>query len=141
MAGYFLCVVPRIAPTGIGTQVDHTGIDRQAMVFNRSSDIASHTEGHGQVGAVCGLKFGVDQYFFTCDVDADEAVDVSCFDCGLLCVEDVYDFDLVVSECEAYEVFGVVLDEIFGDGVIFGHVKYPESEGMNFSLNSQNSSK
>ena len=54
---------------------------------------------------------------------------MSCFNGVLLCVEDVEDFYIVLSECEADEVFGVGLDDVFRDGVIFGHAGCPESDG------------
>lgn len=38
------------------------------------------------------------------NVDADEAIGVSCFNRGLLCVEYVKDLDIVSSKCEADKV-------------------------------------
>ena len=33
-------------------------------------------------------------------------------------------------KCEADEVFGIGLDEMFGDGIIFGHVRCLASDGV-----------
>ena len=63
-------------------------------------------------------------------MDADEAIGVSCFNRVLLCVEYVEDFYIVLSECETNEVFGVGLNEVFRDGVIFGHVRCLVSDGV-----------
>ena len=60
-------------------------------------------------------------------MDADEAIGMSCG--GLLRVEHVEDFNIVSSECESEEVFGVGLDEVFRDGVIFSHASCLGSEG------------
>ena len=62
-------------------------------------------------------------------MDANEAISMLCFNRVLLCVEDVEDFYIVLSKCEADKVFGIGLDEMFGDGVIFGHVECPRSDG------------
>ena len=58
-----------------------------------------------------------------------KAIGMSCFNRGLLCVEDVEDFYIVLFKREADEVFGIGLDEIFGDRIIFGHVRCLASDG------------
>ncbi len=72
-----------------------------------------------------------------------EAIGVSCFNGSLLCVEYVEDLDIVSSKCESNEVFGIGLDEMFGDGVIFGHVRCLASDGVSAwdTRNSQTQSK
>ena len=46
----------------------------------------------------------------------------------LLCVEYVQDLYIVLFKCESDEVFGIGLDQIFGDRVVFGHVECPGSD-------------
>ena len=53
-----------------------------------------------------------------------------CINRVLLCVEYVQDFYIVLSKRESDEVFGIGLDEMFGDGFVFGHVKYLASDGV-----------
>ncbi len=63
----------------------------------------------------------MDQGLFVADLHADEAVGAAGFDGVLLSVNHVDDLDVVLLEGEAGEVVGVGLDELFGDGVEFGH--------------------
>ena len=124
-AGYFLNKVPRIALACTAPQIDHTGINRQVVLFYRTYHIARHAERHR--GIVSGLKLSMDQCLLALNMDADEAIGMSCG--GLLCVKDVEDFNIVSSDCESDEIFGVGLDEMFGDGVIFSHARCPGSDG------------
>ena len=62
VAGKLLDVISRIVLTRIGTQVNDVGIDRQAMMLNGASDIASHAARHRRIGAVGGLNFVNMQY-------------------------------------------------------------------------------
>ena len=120
MTGQVLDIVSLIVLSRIGTQVDHAGIDGQAMRLNGSDDIARHSDGHSRIGG--GLKFVVYQCLLACNHDFDEAVHVVCLCCGLFCVEYVEDLDILVSECELDEVLRVFLDEVFRDGIVLGHV-------------------
>ncbi len=86
--------VSRVVLACIGTQVDHAGIDGQAMLLNGSDDVARHSDGHSWVRG--GLKFVVYECFFTSNLDADEAIHVMC--CRLFCVEGAEDLDIFASE-------------------------------------------
>ena len=102
-------------------------------MLNRTYNIASHA--HRWIVSRlkllrCRLRLCVMyQCLLARDMDADEAIGVSCFKRGLLSVEYVEDFYILMSKCELDEVFGIGLDEMFGDGVIFGHVGCPGSDG------------
>ena len=55
------------------------------------------------------------------DAHADEAIGAMGFNRGLFGVEYIEDFDVVLLEGEAGEVLGIGMDEVFGDGIEFGH--------------------
>ena len=63
----------------------------------------------------------MNQRLLAADLHADEAVSAMGFDRGLLGVNDVDHFKVVLVESEAGEVVGVGVDEMFGDGIEFGH--------------------
>ena len=96
-------------------------------MLNRTYNIASHAARHRWI--VSRLKLVMHQCLLARDMDADEAIGVSCFKRGLLSVEYVEDFYILMSKCELDEVFGIGLDEMFGDGIIFGHVRCLASDG------------
>ena len=129
VAGTLLNIVPWIGLSRIGTQVNDVRIDRQTVMLNGASDIPCHATRHGGIGAVRGLKFMVYQYFFVADSHADEAVAATGFHRGLLCFDDFNDLDIVSCKSEAGEVIGIVLNEVFGDGVNICHKRCPGSEG------------
>ena len=87
---------------------------------NSAPDIAGHALRHGWV-AVGGLKLVMNQRLLAADAHADEAVSTVGFDGGLLGVDHVDHFKVVLVEGEAGEVAGVGVDEMFGDGIEFGH--------------------
>ena len=63
----------------------------------------------------------MDQCLLAADLHVDEAVGAVGFDGGLLGVNDAENFDIVLVEGEAGEVMGIGVDEMFGDGIEFGH--------------------
>ena len=98
-------------------------------MLNGASDIASHAARHGQMRAVGGLKLIVYQRLFVADSHADEAIGLSRFNGELLRFNDFNDLDVVSREDKMCEVVGIVLNEVFGDGVNVCHKRCPGSEG------------
>ena len=115
-----LNIVSRIVTAGLWTQIDDVGIDRQAVLLNAASDIANHAAIHGRA-TIGSLKLVMDQCLFAADAHADEAIGAMGFNGGLLGVENVEHFQVVVLEGEASEVCRVGVDEMFGDGIKLGH--------------------
>ena len=87
VTGTFLKMVPWILSPRIGTQVEDAGKNRQAMAFNGAPDIAGHASRHGDMGAVGGLKFGMDQHLLAADTYAKGAVGAGGLRGWLLVVE------------------------------------------------------
>ena len=99
-----LDIVPGIVLPRIGTQVDHIGINRQAVLPNSMSNIARHAAWHGWIGAVRGLKLVVDQYLLVIDTHANQAIGLACFNSVLFCVNDCKNFNVLAPEGESGKV-------------------------------------
>ena len=125
-----LDIVPGIVLPRIGTQVDHIGIDRQAVLPNSMSDIARHAAWHGRIGAVSRLKLVVDQYLLVIDTHANQAIGLACFNSVLFCVHDCKNFNVLAPEGKASKVTGVFLNQVFGNRIKFCHVKCLASGGV-----------
>ena len=108
MVGMLLNIVAWIASSGVGAQVEDTGMHRQTVAFDQAADVAGHAAGHGGIGAIGGLKLVVDQHLLAADAHAEEAVRAA--DVGLLGVEHFNVFDVIALEGEAGEVGRVGLD-------------------------------
>ena len=63
----------------------------------------------------------MDQRLLSADAHTDEAVGAVGFDGVLLGIDDAEDLDVVLGEGEVGEVRWVGVDELFGDGIEFGH--------------------
>ncbi len=94
-----------------------------------ASDIPCHAARHRRIGAVGGLKLVMYQRLFVADSHADEAIGLSRFNRELLRFNDFNYLDVVSCEGKMCEVVGMVLNEVFGDGVNICHKRCPGSEG------------
>ena len=81
------------------------------------------------MGAVSRLKFVVCQCFFVANSHADKAICSTGFNGELLCFNDLDDLDIVSCEGKMGEVVGIVLNQVFGNGVDICHKRCPGSEG------------
>ena len=121
MADDLLHVLPRIAPTRVGTQVEHIGQQGQAILSNTASHIAGHPLRHGRLGAVGGLKLAVNQCFFPVEPDAEQAVHHLCLDGGLLWVERLDPLSLRVPQQKGQKALRMGTQKRLGNTIKFSH--------------------
>ncbi len=102
----------RIVSTGIGTQVDHIGIHRQTVDFNRSNGITRHTERHLRIITIRSLKLKMHEYFSTVVQCFDKNICLMHFNGRLLGGNNLQHSDICCSESEAevYKILRVCFD-------------------------------
>ena len=121
MAGTILEIIARIAPAGRWPQVDDDRDHRQAVLLNRSPDIADHPPRHRRLSTIGGLKLGVDENCFAAQPHPQQTVGLPRLDGELLWVNHFGTFDVVATEGKAGEIGGIVLHQILGNNIKFGH--------------------